>query len=835
MHHGAGAGSTDDDWRHLIEAVEEFGQGFTVFDRDLRLVLCNRRFLELLDFPADFSRRGTDFATFMRYNVDRGEYGPGDGAALVAERVAQARRFEPHCFERTRPGGVVIQVRGAPLPSGGFVTIYADVTGQRQAEEALQRRTEYLRSVIDNLPQGISVFDENLRLKFWNANLLDVLGLPEESVYPDVPFDDLIMIPALRGEYGPGDPAAHVRARRELAMQFLPHRFERSRPTGRAHLVEGRPMRLGDSLIGFVTTYTDITDRISIEHEVRRKNDVLQTVFDNIPGGISLFDKDLRLVAYNAEFKRLLDFPDELFEDGGTTMADLFRFNARRGEYGTVDVEEHVKGMLERASLRLPHKFERARPNGLVLEIRGMPLPDGGFVSIYTDVTERKAAEEEINRLARFDSLTGLANRHSLESRLEQSLADSRRHETRLAVLFLDLDRFKSVNDTLGHAVGDELLIEVSRRLQSCVRESDIVARLGGDEFVVVVSDFGDPADVVVILDKIIAQVGAPVVVGPHRLTTSTSIGIGVFPDDGGDRATLMKNADVAMYHAKTAGRGRYRFFDETMNTSVRRRLDFETALRGALDRDEFVLHYQPQMDLGTGAVVGVEALIRWNRPGEGLMLPAAFISMADELDLMDPIGAWVMTRAMRTLAHWQSVTGGPIRLAINVGASQIRPRTLAGLVRAGLAASALAPGLLTLEVAEQAAMADPEAVLAVMAEIRSMGVALAMDDFGTGPTSLRHLKQFPLSYLKLDRSLTADMDGGPGAAALCAAATALAHSLGWTVIAEGVETPIQLDCLRRMACDGAQGYHLSHPLPESAALSFILDRSGLSAAPASR
>jgi diguanylate cyclase (GGDEF)-like protein len=567
MHYGAG--SAEDNWRHLIEAVEEFGQGFTVFDRDLKLILCNGRFLEMLDFPAHLACRGADFADFIRYNALRGEYGDGDVESLVAERVENARRFEPHSFERVRPNGVVIQVRRTPLGGGGFVTIYSDVTGRRQAEDSLQRRTEYLRSVIDNLPQGISVFDENLRLKFWNANLLDVLGLPEDAVYPDVPFEDLIMIPALRGEYGPGDPVGHVRARRELAMQFKPHRFERSRPTGRTHLVEGRPMHLGDSLIGFVTTYTDITDRISIEQDVRRKNDVLQTVFDNIPGGISLFDKDLRLVAYNAEFKRLLDFPDELFEGGDTTMADLFRYNARRGEYGNVDVDEHVKGMLERASLRLPHKFERARPSGLVLEIRGMPLPDGGFVSIYTDVTERKAAEAEINRLAHFDSLTGLTNRHSLESRLEQSLADAKRHDTRLAVLFLDLDRFKQVNDSLGHAVGDELLIEVSRRLQSSVRESDVVARLGGDEFVVVVGDFADPGDVLVILDKIIAQVALPVMVGPHRLITSTSIGVAVFPDNGTDRCSLMKNADIAMYHAKSAGRGRYCFFDQAMAVSA--------------------------------------------------------------------------------------------------------------------------------------------------------------------------------------------------------------------------------------------------------------------------
>jgi diguanylate cyclase (GGDEF)-like protein/PAS domain S-box-containing protein len=555
-----GAGSVEYNWRHLIEAVEEFGQGFTVFDRELKLILCNKRFLEMLDFPESLAKPATDFTEFMRFNAARGEYGPGDVEALVAERVERAKRFTPHSLERLRPNGQIIEIRGTPLPGGGFVTTYSDITERKREKEELERQTQYLRSVIEHLPQGITVFDETLKLRFWNAKVLDVLGLPKESVYQDVPFEDLIMVPALRGEYGPGDPREHVRARRELALKFHPHRFERSRPNERTHLVEGRPMTLGEATIGFVTTYTDITDRISIENEVRRKNDILQTLFDNIPGGISLFDKDLRLVACNAEFKRLLEFPEELFTNDMPTMEDLFRFNAKRGEYGEVDIESYITAMMERARLRQPHKFERIRPSsGICLEIRGVPLPDGGFVSIYTDITDRKRAEEEIYRLARFDSLTGLSNRYSLESLLDLCLAEARRHERKLAVLFLDLDKFKTVNDSLGHAVGDELLQEVSRRLQASVRQSDIVARLGGDEFVVVLNEVAGIDDATRVADKIIAMVEQPLQIGPHHLKTATSVGIALYPDSGEDRITLMKHADIAMYEAKAAGRGRYR------------------------------------------------------------------------------------------------------------------------------------------------------------------------------------------------------------------------------------------------------------------------------------
>ena len=561
MHHGAG--SSENGWRHLIEAVEAFGQGLTIFDHDLKLILCNNRFLEMLDFPEAVVHSGAQFADFIRFNAERGEYGPGDVEAQTSERVERARTFTPHCFERTRPTGIIIEIKGMPLPSGGFVTIYSDVTATKRQKAELERRTQYLHSVLDNLPQGISVFDETLKLRFWNAKLLDVLGLPEDTVYDKVPFEDLIMVPALRGEYGPGDPHEHVRIRKELAGKFQPHRFERSRPNERTHLVEGRPMTLGDSLIGFVTTYTDITDRITAESEIRQKKDILQTLFDNIPGGISLFDPELRLVACNAEFKRLLDFPEELFAGGMPYMEDFFRFNARRGEYGVVDVEQHTQALMARARLRQPHKFERARQNGAVLEIRGVPLPDGGFVSIYTDITERKRAEEEIQRLARFDSLTGLTNRHSLEALLDQCLADTRRHGGCAALLFLDLDRFKAVNDTFGHGVGDDLLREVSRRLLACVRESDVVARLGGDEFVVVLNDISGMEDARVVADKIIAAMGQPIEVGGHILSTSTSVGIALYPDHGQDRASLMKHADMAMYQAKTAGRNRYQTYGD--------------------------------------------------------------------------------------------------------------------------------------------------------------------------------------------------------------------------------------------------------------------------------
>lgn len=460
--------------------------------------------------------------------------------------------------------GATLAIRGAPVPESDGSLRYAgtfhDITGERRAEEAREEVINQLNALLDSLRIGVTVFDQDLRLMFWNDHIYDILGLPRGAVYKFVRFEDLIRYPASRGEYGPGDVEELILERAALARRFEPHRFERLARDGRVLLVEGYPFGFGGEVSGFVTTYTDITEQKDTEEKLLRQNNVLTTIIDNFPGAISLFDRDLYLVANNDQFKQLLELPDTLFNKSDLNFEDLIRFNAQRGEYGSGDTEATVRTIVARAHNFQPHKLERTRPNGVALEVRGMPLPDGGFVTIYIDITERKRAEERIRVMALHDALTGLPNRLNLNEMLEQAIERGKQGNLRFALLFLDLDGFKRVNDTLGHDAGDELLTCVARQISAAVRETDLVARLGGDEFVILLHDTANDKAAAEIAEDIVCRLAIPFTLAKGEARIGTSIGITMYPDHGTSRETLLRTADEAMYAAKKAGRGTWRF-----------------------------------------------------------------------------------------------------------------------------------------------------------------------------------------------------------------------------------------------------------------------------------
>ena len=800
----------------LLETLlENIPSGVTVFDADLQLALYNQESLRLTGVPESLVAQRPHFSDVIRYNAMRGEYGEVDVDAHVARMLELARHPTEHNIERVRPDGQVLEIRGAPLPGGGFVTIYNDITGRRTMERALTRRSAYLQAILEQLPQGISVFDESLRLKHWNNSFADVLDLPGAAVHENADFEALVRIPALRGEYGAGDVDELVRARCALAARFEPHRFTRTRPNGRTHLVEGKPMAIDGALVGFITTYTDITDQIVVEEELRARNETFSTLIENMPGGVSLFDGQFRLVTANSAFRRLLGFPDALFE-GGTTLERIFRFNAERGEYGDCDPEAKVRELIARAELREAHVFERTRPDGTVLEIRGLPLADGGFVTIYTDITEHKRTAAAIERLAHRDPLTGLDNRYTLEARLAQSIADARRHRTRLALMFIDMDNFKAINDSLGHAVGDEYLIEIARRLRSELREADIVARPGGDEFVVVLTDAHSVDAVATVAAGLLDALAGQMQLAQQRISPSASVGIAMFPQDGEDRGVLMKNADIAMYAAKGAGRGGYRFFDVSMTEAADLRLRMEAELRDAIAAESLELHYQPQVNAVTGRIVGVEALIRWRKSPTELVPPGQFIPLAEETGLIGAIGEWALREACATLQRWRGAGLGDLHMAVNLSARQLHNAQFPAVVERALAATGVPPHLLELEVTESVAMEDPQVTINTLRALKRLGVLLSIDDFGTGYSSLAYLKLLPIDRLKLDRTFVTDIEVDPNDAVICAATIGLAHNLGLTVVAEGVETRAQADYLKGLDCDLMQGYLFARPQPEA-------------------
>ncbi|HEV7799482.1 MAG TPA: EAL domain-containing protein, partial [Burkholderiales bacterium] len=448
-----------------------------------------------------------------------------------------------------------------------------------------------------------------------------------------------------------------------------------------------------------------------------------------------------------------------------------------------------------------------------------VPGPDGQIyriAGVTEDVTARKRAEERLVHLAHYDQLTGLPNRVLFYDRLKQALAQARRNDWITAVLFIDLDRFKAVNDTIGHAGGDLLLKDVSDRLARCVRAADTLGRLGGDEFAVVLSKLGTPQDAAGIAAAILEALAEPFDIEGHEIYTTASIGIAVYPSDTENTDILIRNADTAMYEAKAAGRNVYRFYTAEMNQLALERMQLEGKLRRALERKEFLLHFQPKLDLVTGDIAGCEALLRWASPDEGLVSPARFIPLLEETGLIVPVGEWVLQAACAQVKAWKDARVRPVPIAINLSARQFQQQDLTATVRKALHEHAVAARYLELEITESVAMQNAEASIGTLRDLKALGVKLAIDDFGTGYSSLSYLKRLPVDTVKIDRAFVTELATNPDDASIAQAIINMAHNLGLKVVAEGVETASQLAFLTSHDCDQMQGYYFSRAVPEA-------------------
>lgn len=436
-----------------------------------------------------------------------------------------------------------------------------------------------------------------------------------------------------------------------------------------------------------------------------------------------------------------------------------------------------------------------------------------GAVMVFRDVSAARATTLRMSYLAQHDGLTGLPNRILLNDRLIEAMALAHRYQRQLAVLFLDVDRFKYINDTLGHVIGDRLLQSIAQRLVGCVRTSDTVSRQGGDEFVILLPEVTQARDATVCADKILELLRSPHRVDEHDLHVTASIGIVTYPEDGTDVETLLKNADFAMYHAKDSGRDNRQFFKRDLNNRALERRSLENGLRYALERDELTLHYQPTLDFLSGDIVGVESLIRWEHPDLGPVSPAEFIPIAEECGLMVPIGRWVLSQACHQAQAWQDIGLAPIRIAVNISAVELRAKEFSSCIGTILAETGLDPRFLELELTETFLLQDSTATLAILRSLKQLGLNLALDDFGTGYSSLNHLKRFPIDTLKIDRSFVGTITTNSDDASIVGAVISMGKKLHMRVVAEGVETPEQLAFLQHHECPFGQGHYFSHPL----------------------
>ncbi len=573
---------------------------------------------------------------------------------------------------------------------------------------------------------------------------------------------------------------------------------------------------LNGQTIGVLGIGRDMTDRKRVENNLH----LMSRVFSNSGEAILITDADNRILAVNQEFTKLTGYSQEevigqnpSMLSAGTTSSEIFQ-----EMWSALQTRDHWRG-------ELWDRRKNGEPFPKRLSISVVRDPAGkviNYIGAFEDITDRKAAEDKIRFLAHHDALTGLPNRFSLYERLEQNMVFARRFDESLAVMLIDLDHFKTINDTLGHHIGDQLLVQVAKRLQHAVRESDIVARLGGDEFVVVLAGVDNEADVSEIASKIVVQLSEPYHLVGNELRTSPSVGVCFYPEDAAETSELIKSADIAMYHAKALGRSNYQFYTEAMRAEVAERVTVEQELGVALEKEQFVLHYQPQIDVRSHRVVGVEALVRWQHPTRGLVFPGDFIGLVEETRLIIPLGKWVIEAACQQLKRWHEAGLSDLHMSVNLSPAQFQDQNLPTLIRQALTKFALPPECLHLEITESMAMCNPQENIIMMQVLADVGVKLALDDFGTGYSSLAYLKLFPIDIIKIDRSFVKDVETDENDAAICEMTMLLAQKLGKQVVAEGVETEGQLEFVSRIGCQWIQGYLYSKPLAADLAGDYI-------------
>ncbi len=728
------------------------------------------------------------------------------------------------CCPLLANGGQIgaVCIAGAPASGSdaerlrGFAGMIAEAAEARLAYEQRmlelqesEEQSKQHRQIIDQIQDSVIAMDLMGYITSWNKGAENLFGYTAAEaigknilfLYAEEEEEDSLLYHDL---FEKGGREMVVRRRKKSGEIFWA-----SLTLSLTYDLDGLP----NGIIGFLI---DITDRLKAEEQLRLQ----AAIFENSDEGIIVVDPAGIILSVNRAFTKITGYePGEVL---GKPPGFL------RSHIHDDDFYLEVYTSLYDSNQWIGEGWGK-RKNGesfpvwtSISCVRGKDGVIAYYFAIFSDIAERKNAEKQIYRLAYYDTLTGLPNRAMLFTLLKQAMTEAHRNNLHGAVLLIDLDRFKQVNDSLGHEAGDLLLKEIAHRLNGCVRDEDVVSRIGGDEFVVALFDITKREHAAIVTEKILAALSQPIVINGHELLAAASIGISVYPDDGDDAETLLKCAGIAMYRAKQGdGAEQYMFFSREMNQRSLERLQMENNLRRALERRELLLHYQPQLDLASGKIIGAEVLLRWKHDDGPLISPAQFIPIAEETGLIVSIGEWILETVCLKNKQWQEAGLPIVKLAVNISAKQFRPQ-LPHLVERILQRHRLDPAFLELEITESVIMHKADSVISMMTNFQRLGVTLSLDDFGTGYSSLSYLKRFPIDTLKIDQSFVRGLPGDANDTAITKAIISLARNLNLGVIAEGVETAEQLEFLRAAGCDEIQGYYYSRPLPEEDFVRFL-------------
>jgi diguanylate cyclase (GGDEF)-like protein/PAS domain S-box-containing protein len=791
-------------------ALNNMSQGLAMYDANNRLVVCNKLYYEMYGLTAEQVRPGMTIREIFEQRVANGAYTEQDVDALIRSWLSDFGDFSSR-IQKLRDGRI-ISVSRKRTAAGGRVVTHEDITEREKLRERLD-------TALNTMAQGLAMFDADERIVIANARFAEMYGMTPEQVKPGTTLREIIEARVANGHYiGETVDETLQIMRQRVAQKKVLHRTNRL-GDGRVIAVTIQPRADG----GWVATHHDITEREQLAAQLAQQNELLKgqeeklrlqnihldAALNNMVQGLAMFDSELRLLVANARFAEIYGLKPEQVTPG-TTLKQIIQYRIANGDIVGKSVDEVLHSALRVAGepVDLGH-YVTQLSGGRYISVSTRRMPDGGWVTTHHDITEQKCAEAKIAHMALHDSLTGLPNRAFLSERLEQAVSRAKRGEI-VATHFLDLDHFKNVNDTLGHGIGDKLLRAVVERLKGLVRESDTIARMGGDEFAIVQVGLNKPSDASVLAQRVINVLSEPFEIDGHQVIIGTSIGIAIGPTDGVGPDQLMRNADLALYRAKADGRSTFRFFEPEMDARMQARRAMEFDLRKALHAGEFELHYQPLVNLMHNRISGFEALVRWRHPTRGMIAPAEFIPLSEEIGFIVPLGEWALRTACATAVNWPD----DLRVSVNLSPVQFRNPGLVKVVLGALAASGLAAGRLELEITEAVLLEDNDATLAILYQLREIGVRIAMDDFGTGYSSLSYLQRFPFDKIKIDRSFIKELEDGPGALNIVRAVAALANGLGMATTAEGVETVQQLETVRAEGCTEIQGFIFSKPRP---------------------